>query len=119
MEFDFDAWAKLAKEDPAEFERRRQLALRAAIDAAPPDFRQRLEELQNRLDSERLRTTAPLPPSVRVNSLLWAGFYRLRKDLSAAANGTPQARPAEKQSAKVIPLRSVRRERPRNRATPA
>jgi hypothetical protein len=119
MEFDFDAWAKLAKDDPAEFERRREIALRAVIDAAPPDFRQRLEELQSRLDSDRQHTPTPLASRVRMNSLLWAGFYRLRKELSAAASGTPPASPAAKQCAKVIPLRSARRERLRNRATPA
>jgi len=119
MEFDFDAWAKLAKDDPAEFERRRELALRAAIDAAPPDFRQRLEELQSRLDSERQRTPAPLASCAHMNSLLWAGFYRLRKELTAAASGTPPASPAVRQSAKVIPLRSARREGLPNRATPA
>jgi hypothetical protein len=119
MEFDFDAWARLAKDDPAEFERRRELALRAAIDAAPPDFRQRLEQLQNRLDRDRQRAPTPLASRVRMNSLLWAGFYRLRKELSAAASGTPPVRPVTKQSAKVIPLRSARGERLRNRATPA
>ena len=119
MEFDFDAWARLAKDDPAEFERRRVLALRAAIDAAPPDFRQRLEELQSRLDSDRQRAPNPQASRVRMNSLLWAGFYRLRKELSAAASGTPPASPVAKQSAKVIPLRSAHRERLRNRATPS
>ena len=119
MEFDFDAWAKLAKDDPAEFERRRELALRAAIDAAPPDFRQRLEGLQIRLNSERQRSPTPLASCAAMNSLLWAGFYRLRKELTAAASGTPPPRPAAQQTAKVIPLRSARREKLRNRATPA
>ncbi len=119
MEFNFDAWAKLAKDDPAEFERRRELALRAAIDAAPPDFRQRLEGLQLRLNSERQRSPTPLASCVRMNSLMWAGFYRLRKELTAAALGTPQARPEAKQNAKVIPMRSAHREGLRDRVTPA
>ena len=118
MKFDFDAWAKLAKDDPAEFERRRELALRAAIDAAPPYFRQRLEALQNTLDSERQRASTPQASCVHMNALLWAGFYRLRKELTAAASGTPPPRPPVKQSAKVIPLRSARHERLRNQATP-
>ena len=108
MEFNFDAWAKLAKDDPAEFERRRELTLRAAIDAAPPVFRQRLEGLQFRLNMERERSATPLASCVRINTLMWAGFYRLRKQLLAASGPAPRPETDPKHSAEVIPLRSGR-----------
>ena len=109
MVFDFDAWAKLAKDDPAEFERRRENELRATIEAAPPEFRQRLEGLQFQLDLERQRCATPLASCVRMNTLVWAGFYRLRKELLALTDAVPQAAVKVRKSAEIIPLRGARR----------
>src|SRR5687767_11001815 len=105
MDFDFDRWARLAKEDPAAFERQRELVLRKAIDSAPPAFRQRLEGLQCRLDLERTRSATPLASCVRLNSLMWAGFFRLRKEL-ATASGAPRPPANRTHMAQIIPLRS-------------
>ena len=110
MDFDFDKWAQLAKDDPAEFERQREATLRATIAQAPSEHRQRLEGLQFRLNLERQRAGSPLGSCVRLNSLMWAGFYRLRKELNAAARGLSQpgeARP----SAEVIPFQAARERR--------
>jgi hypothetical protein len=108
MEFDFDSWAKLAKEDPAAFERRRADTLRSVIEGAPPDYRQRLEGLQFRLNLERERSGTPLASCVRMNTLMWAGFHRLRKELMAATRGTEAGKPREdKRIAQVIPMRSA------------
>ena len=108
MDFDFDAWAKLAKDDPAEFERKRERILRDAIDEAPPAFRQRLEGLQYALDLERKRSATPRASCVRMNSLMWVGFYRLRKQLMATAPDAARAQSEPRRSAQVIPLRSGR-----------
>ena len=35
--FDLDEWQRLAVEDPLEFERRREAAIRAVIEQAPPE----------------------------------------------------------------------------------
>jgi len=107
MDFDFDAWAKLAKEDPAGFERQREATLRATIAAAPSEFRQRLEGLQFRLDLERRRATSPLGSAVRMNSLMWAGFYRLRKELNGAAHGAKGLQAGPPRSAEIIPMRTA------------
>jgi hypothetical protein len=109
MDFDFDKWAKLAREDPAEFERQREAVLRATIAAAPSEHRQRLEGLQFQLDMERQRSGSPLGSCVRLNSLMWAGFYRLRKQLNAAASGSPH--PERHAAAEVIPLQAARERR--------
>ena len=106
MEFDFDAWAKLAKENPVEFERQREAALRVAIAAAPPEFRQRLEGLQFRLNLERQRAATPLGSCVRMNSLMWAGFYRLRKELNQATRRMPAGTEPARPSAQIIVLRA-------------
>ena len=108
MDFDLDAWAKLAKTDPAEFERRRELVLRQMIDRAPPAFRERLEELQRRLDRERKGSAFPLELHTRTNTVMWAGFFRLRKEL-AAEPSSQRPDNAAPHMAKVIPLRGSRR----------
>jgi len=118
MEFDFDAWAKLAKESPEEFERQREAALRATIAAAPSEFRQRLEGLQFRLNLERQRAGTPLGTCVRMNSLMWAGFYRLRKELNQATRGMPTRPEGATTLAEVIPLRSTRAVPTDNPSTP-
>src|SRR5690554_3135036 len=110
MDFDFDKWAKLAQEDPAEFERQREAALRATIAAAPPEHRQRLEGLQFRLNVERSRSGSALGSCIRLNSLMWAGFYRLRKQLNAAASDLQQSA-AVRGSAEIIPFESARSRR--------
>jgi hypothetical protein len=111
MDFDFDKWAQLAKDDPAEFERQREAALRATIAQAPSEHRQRLEGLQFRLNMERQRSSSPLSSCVRLNSLMWAGFYRLRKELNAAARGLSQPAGETRPSAEVIPFRAARSRR--------
>lgn len=108
MEFDFDAWSTLARDDPAAFERQRAATLRATIAAAPEEFRQRLEGLQFRLNLERQRSATPLGACVRLNSLMWAGFHRLRKELNDAASGAP-ARAAR--NAEVIQFRTAAQRR--------
>jgi hypothetical protein len=107
MEFDFDKWARLARDDPEEFERQREATLRATIAAAPSEHRQRLEGLQFRLNMERQRSESPLGSCIRLNSLMWAGFYRLRKQLNAVASGLSQEDPA-RGSAEIIPLQPMR-----------
>ncbi len=117
MNFEFDAWARLARENPREFERQRRVALRAAIEQASPEHRERLAAIQYRIDRER----EPDPPASwgRINYLMWAGFARLRKELSkrssAAEPGVaapPDAgAPAPITTARVIPLRPYLRER--------
>lgn len=86
-EFDFEEWARLAREHPDEFERRRRAEVSAAIEAAPEHLRQRLHGLQFRLDLERGRSSTALGSCVRLNSLMWTGFHRLRRELNALANG--------------------------------
>jgi hypothetical protein len=110
MDFDFDEWAKLARDDPDEFERQREALLRATIATTSSEHRQRLERLQCRLDMERQRSDSPLGSCVRLNSLMWAGFYRLRKQLNAVANGAPEPEPA-RCSAKIIPMQAARERR--------
>lgn len=104
--FDFDTWARLAREDPEEFEQRRQAAIQTVIDARP-DLRPRLEGLQFRLDAERRLARTPLKSCLRMSQMMWDSFYSLKGQLdefTASVRGEQSLTPAPQASAEIIPL---------------
>jgi Protein of unknown function (DUF3135) len=105
LNFDFDAWAELARTDQPEFERRRRAAIEEVIARATPDNQPRLRALQWRIDVERQRAKTPLGACIKISSMMWDSFYKLY----AVLNGLPSARHAAqaKRHAKVIPLRDT------------
>ena len=70
-EWDFDAWAALARDDPEAFERRRDSAVNSLIDDAPDRSQRRLRGLQWRVDQERQLAQSPLGACIRISSLMW------------------------------------------------
>lgn len=106
MEFDFDAWANLAKEHREEFERRREEAIEELICAAPASIRPRLRQLQFRIDLERRRCANPLGACLRISSMMWDSF----QELHAVLNGLESCESAAgaKRSAEVLPFKPPR-----------
>jgi hypothetical protein len=88
-EFDFDEWARIAREDPAEFERRRLAAIEALI-AAAPGRRQRLEGTQWRLDRERELAHTPLKACLRMSAMMWDSFLAMKSGLDEIAKSASQ-----------------------------
>ena len=110
MEFDFQKWATLAQQDGAEFERQRREAIDQLISSASPGQQPRLRGLQFRLDMERSRCTTPLGACVRMNSMMWASFARLREELNILTGAAVPRREAPTTSAQVVPFtRSFKR----------
>ena len=108
LAFDFEAWATLAREQPEEFERRREQEIRKVIDARP-DLQHRLEGLQFRIDAERKLARTPLKACLRISTLMWNSFYDLKDQLDGLAAGagdteSPAPVPTHRQ-AEIIPLR--------------
>ena len=60
MFIDFDYWAKLAKDDPARFEKERQEAIAKEITSAPAHHQAGLWELQKEVDNLRAKSPTPL-----------------------------------------------------------
>lgn len=115
MTFDWTTWVALARENPEEFERRRQEEIEAVIAQARPEHQQRLRGLQFRIDAERQRSSSPMGACVRINKMMWESFGELRQslqDLQGELEGSPRTRvnpPAEPRSAaQVLPFRSAR-----------
>jgi hypothetical protein len=67
---DFDTMTAIAKDDPVEFERLRQMAIDEFIESAPPERRERLRGLQWRIDQER-RNRTPLSACLRISKMMW------------------------------------------------
>jgi hypothetical protein len=107
--FDFEVWATLARDDPDEFERRRQAEIRKVIDARP-DLKHRLEGLQFRIDAERTLARTPLKSCLRISEMMWNSFYELKDGLDDLAGATqsdaPVAPSSPPRAADVIPLRT-------------
>ena len=70
-EWDFDAWAELARNDPEAFERMRNSAVNSVIDDAPDRFQRRLRGLQWRVDQERQLAQSPLGACIRISTIMW------------------------------------------------
>jgi hypothetical protein len=95
-DFDFDAWAALAREDPEEFELRRRAAIDALI-ASSPESRRRLEGMQFRIDMERRLAHTPLKACLRLSEMMWDAFLELKPALAemcshAAVAAAPRPR---------------------------
>jgi Protein of unknown function (DUF3135) len=103
MEFDVDEWQRLAREDPLEFERRRQASIESLIGQAPLELRDRLRALQCRIDLERRRAKTPLEATVRLQSMMWERFGQLRETLQALTGQAPAA-PLRRTGARILPF---------------
>lgn len=115
MSFDWTTWVTLARDNPAEFERRRLQEIEAVIAQARPEHQQRLRGLQFRIDAERQRSSSPMGACVRINRMMWDSFGELRQslqDLQGELEGTPRPRrkiaSVARVPAQVLPFRSAR-----------
>ena len=102
MEFNIEEWQRLAREDPGEFERRRQEVIQSVIEQAPAEHRERLRGLQFRIDMERRRAKTPLGATVRLQAMMWERFGQLRDALQALAGQGPG--PAPRGNARILPF---------------
>jgi hypothetical protein len=79
VEFDFDQWRRLARDDPQEFERRRAAAIEELIARATPPQQPRLRDLQARIDRERREAGTPLAAAARLQGMLADQLVQLRQ----------------------------------------
>ena len=60
MNFDFDHWSQLARQDPAAFFAERELMINAFISSAPPEHQEMLREMQRMIDGTRAEAGTPM-----------------------------------------------------------
>ncbi len=103
IEFDFEHWARLARDNPSVFEMQRQQVIDTSIAGAPEHLQQRLRALQWRLDHARQRAGSPFGACLQLHGLL---MEHVAERLLPALEGrltTPQ-----EEVAKVTSLRPLR-----------
>jgi len=107
--FDFDSWMKLAKDDPATFERRKQAAIDAFFSQLSPEQQTKLRHLQWQIDMEIRRSSSPLGSCIKLNRLMMDSLAKQKAALDfllspEVAKSNPFA--PQKKSGKVIPFES-------------
>lgn len=105
--FDFDAWVKLARQDPQAFEEKRKRIIEDAIQGAPAHKQQRLRCLQWKLDKIRETSRTPMLACLHINRLLWenvTGEHGLLNSLQQLQSGHHGHNP-DQANAEIIPLR--------------
>lgn len=85
MDFNFDEWMQLAKQDPTEFERRRTQAVTELIQAAPKETQPDLEKLQQQLDDIHNRYT-PQEALLRMHELMECRVGLISRHLTELQN---------------------------------
>lgn len=71
IEFDFDKWARLAKEDPEAYEDMRKKMIQDVIDNASPEVKRRMEGLQWQIDQVRTSSTNPMSSCLKISKMMW------------------------------------------------
>lgn len=83
---DFDRLAELARTKPQVLERYLRLKVNQIIARASSEERNRLRQLQFRIDSVRHRTKTPLAACIKISQMMQDELWCLRQALSSGAN---------------------------------
>ncbi|GJM05712.1 MAG: hypothetical protein DHS20C09_17080 [marine bacterium B5-7] len=70
-EFDFNEWAKLAKEDPDAFENKRRQILQNVIDKSSPKIKHRIQGLQWQIDQVRATSPNAMASCLKISQMMW------------------------------------------------
>ncbi len=71
IEFDFDKWVRLAKEDPDAYENMRLKMIQEVIDNASPEIKHRMQGLQWQIDQIRSTSPNPMASCLRISQMMW------------------------------------------------
>ncbi len=71
LQFDFDYWSAVAKENPERFEAMRIALVEQIIQQSPDKIKQRMEGLQWRIDQVRNRSANPMAACLHISKMMW------------------------------------------------
>jgi hypothetical protein len=74
----FERLREMAEKDPDALERLRQEHVKAAIEAAPEAYRQRLEGLQFQIDGQRRLSKNPMSSCINISKMMHDSLHKLR-----------------------------------------
>lgn len=81
LNFDFDEWVALHKQDPEAFEQRRIEWCNQLIQSAPPSCHRRLSGLLFQINMQKRQSANAMDSCLRISRLMWEKFYALRDEL--------------------------------------
>ena len=82
MAMDFDAWSKLYREDPVEYERRRAEMLNETIMKAPVEHRNMLRMIKLEVDTIRQMYPDPVEATIRISEAMVAKMKHMKAELT-------------------------------------
>lgn len=89
---------ELAQQDPDALERLRQQHVKAAIEAAPEDYRKRLEGLQFQIDGQRRLAKSPMASCLTISKMMHDHLHKLK----TVIEGQDNVEQVELEEAKVL-----------------
>lgn len=106
IQFDFDHWSSVAKENPEKFEAMREALLEQMIEQSPDNIRRRMEGLQWRIDQVRNRSDTPMAACLRISKMMWNSVLGEHGLLTALETPEKILKPMTKDSGeKIIALK--------------
>ena len=88
MQFDFERWARIAKDDPERFEQLRREAIDEVINNATSTNQDRLRGLQFQIDAKRRLSSNALGSCIQMSSMMLDHFYNeMVTSLNALVSG--------------------------------
>lgn len=107
-EFNFDEWAKMAKEDPDAFEDMRKQMIQNVIDSTSPEIKKRMQGLQWQIDNIRSTSSNPMASCLKISQMMWdnvLGEDGLVENMQKLNNPEQISKPKQpKESATIISL---------------
>lgn len=89
---------EMAQQDPDALERLRQQHVKAAIEAAPENYRKRLEGLQFQIDGQRRMAKSPMASCLTISKMMHDHLHQLK----AVIEGHDSSEQVELEKAKVL-----------------
>ncbi len=102
FEFDFDEWAGLAQRDPAEFERRRDLAVDACCERLGGRDKPTLSGIRWRIDQERKRSASPMQLCLKLSSLMWQRHLEMHEWIDKSRHAIRRSQDLADQSVAAV-----------------
>ncbi len=71
VDFDFDEWAKLARDNPEAYEDKRRKMLEEVIKSTSPEIKRRMQGLQWKIDQIRSTSANPMASCLKISQMMW------------------------------------------------
>ncbi|EAT11550.1 DUF3135 domain-containing protein [Bermanella marisrubri] len=99
----FEQLKEMAKANPDALERLRQEHVQAAINAAPEQYRKRLEGLQFQIDGQRRIAKNPMSSCITISKMMHDSLHKLKTCIQGSEDEQP-AESNKRSTAKIISL---------------